>query len=211
MPGFSLNLAVDFLLKKEFDLLRQARRPHELMKKYGIDALPFAHPELDLWRDNFKGIRCHHPPTNLIVTGAVDDLWENSHGELLVVDYKSTSTEKEISLNDTYKQGYKKQLEVYQWLLRQLGFKVSNLGCFVFANAGKNRPSFDGRLEFELSIIPYVGETLWVEPLLLEIKKCLESPPLPPAGKECEYCAYREAAAQKAVAAGTAETLPLFP
>ncbi|MEJ2441526.1 MAG: hypothetical protein P8Y06_01235 [Patescibacteria group bacterium] len=38
LPGFTLNLAVDELLKKEFDLLRKKGQAHELMKKYKIDA-----------------------------------------------------------------------------------------------------------------------------------------------------------------------------
>jgi ATP-dependent exoDNAse (exonuclease V) beta subunit len=55
-----------------------------------IDAIPFAHPELEKWRTNFTGVQALHKPTNMLVTGAVDDLWENARGELIVVDYKST-------------------------------------------------------------------------------------------------------------------------
>ena len=41
-PGypFSLNSAVDKLLKKEFDILRKAGVSHPLMKKFEIDAIP---------------------------------------------------------------------------------------------------------------------------------------------------------------------------
>ena len=41
-PGypFSLNSAVDKLLKKEFDIHRADETPHPLMKTYGIDAVP---------------------------------------------------------------------------------------------------------------------------------------------------------------------------
>lgn len=41
MPGFSLNSAVDALLKNEFDLLREKGQAHELMEKYKINAIPF--------------------------------------------------------------------------------------------------------------------------------------------------------------------------
>ena len=58
-----------------------------------------------------------HEPTNLMVTGAVDDVWADGDETLFVVDYKSTSTEKEISLDDQWKQAYKRQMEIYQWLL----------------------------------------------------------------------------------------------
>lgn len=192
IPGFSLNTAVDALLKNEFDLLRKEKKPHDLMTKYGIDAVPFDHPEINKWRENFVGKRYLHEGTNLEIFGAVDDLWVNPKGELLVVDYKSTSTEKEISLDDEYKQGYKKQMEVYQWIFRKSGFAVNDTGYFVFANAGKNRPKFDGRLEFELSIIPYKGDDSWVEPTIFEIKKCLDSGKIPESGTNCEHCQYRK-------------------
>ncbi len=62
----------------------------------------------------------------MLVTGAVDDLWENARGELIVVDYKSTAKAAEITeLNEEWHAGYKRQIEIYQWLLRQNGFTVS--------------------------------------------------------------------------------------
>jgi RecB family exonuclease len=195
MPGFALNTAVDALLKKEFDLLRKKGQTHELMKKYKIEAIPFAHPQLPQWRDDyyqFKGISVLHRPTNLEICGIIDDVWLNKKEELLIVDYKSTSTQQEISLEDEYKQMYKKQMEVYQWIFRQLGFPVNDTGYFVYANAGKNRPKFDARLEFELQIIAYRGSDTWVEPTIFAIKKCLDSPKIPQPNPDCEYCAYRK-------------------
>lgn len=58
-PGypFSLNSAVDAHLKKELDVQRWNEAPHPLMDEAGIDAVPFAHPELEIWMSNFKGIR----------------------------------------------------------------------------------------------------------------------------------------------------------
>ncbi len=85
-------------------------------------------------------------------------------------------------------------MEVYQWLFRSDGFKVSRTGYFVFANAGKNRPKFDAKLEFVLTIIPYEGETGWIEPTLSEIRQVLDSDQLPASSTICEYCRYREMA-----------------
>src|SRR3989338_6190392 len=44
-PGypFSLNSAVDALLKKEFDIHRAAKSAHPIMAAYGVDAVPFDH------------------------------------------------------------------------------------------------------------------------------------------------------------------------
>ncbi len=195
MAAFTLNNAVDYLLKKEFDLLRVNGEAHELMKKYGIDAIPLKHPQLPIWRDdvrNFKGASVVHKETNLEVCGIVDDIWKNHEGKLLIVDYKATSTSREISLEDKWKQGYKRQIEVYQWIFRRMGFDVSDTGYFVFANAGKNRPKFDARLEFELTIVAHKGDNSWVEPTLHKIKKTLDSDQIPASGAECQHCAYRE-------------------
>lgn len=195
MPGFSLNAAVDHLLKKEFDLLRLKGEAHTLMKEYSIDAIPYQHPDIPVWRDDFNqyvGVSVLHRPTNFLISGIIDDVWINKNKELIVVDYKSTSTSKVISLEDEFKQGYKKQMEVYQWIFRQKGFAVQDTGYFVFANAGKNREKFDGQLVFDLSIVPYTGNDSWVEPTLLDIHRCLSSDHLPSASESCEYCSYRK-------------------
>jgi len=201
MPGWPLNIAVDKLLKNEFDLLRKKEESHKLMDKYKINAVPFDHPDLPIWRDDYHqytGACVLHKKTNLNICGIIDDIWiDKKNKELYIVDYKATSTSKEISLEDEYKQGYKKQMEIYQWLFRQMGFKVSKTGYFLFANAGKNRPEFDGKLEFETSIIPYEADDSWVESTILDIKKCLDSNEIPASGEECEYCAYRKLIAQE--------------
>lgn len=83
---FSLNSAVDTLLKQEFDIHRAEGTKHSLIETYGIDAQPVTHENLDQWRNNFVGVQYLHEPTNLLVYGAIDDLWQNSSGEYLVVD-----------------------------------------------------------------------------------------------------------------------------
>lgn len=189
-PGFSLNNAVDHLLKKEFDIRRAEGVSHPLMKAYGIDAVPARHEELDIWRENFKGIRVIHKPTNFEMFGAIDDLWVNPAGEYHIVDYKATSTAKEITLDDQWKQWYKIQAEFYQWLFRARGFKVNDIAYFVFANATKDRAAFDAKLDFDVTIIAHKGNDGWVEPTLIKMKNCLEFAVPPAAGDGCEYCQY---------------------
>jgi len=92
-PSFLLNSAVDTLFKKEFDVHRANQTKHPIMEKYGVDALPFQHPQMDTWRENFEGVQYVHPSTGMIISGAVDDIWVTPSGELLIVDYKSTSKE----------------------------------------------------------------------------------------------------------------------
>jgi RecB family exonuclease len=161
------------------------------MVEHGIDAVPFSHPDLDKWRANFQGVQCLHKPTNFIVTGAIDDVWINQSGELIVVDYKATATSKEILLDDSdYKQKLKNQIDVYQWLLRQNGFKVSNTGYFIYCNGDDTKESFGGKLDFSISVLPYVGDDSWVEPTLIEIRTCLEADTIPATTKGCAFCGY---------------------
>ncbi|MBI4068240.1 PD-(D/E)XK nuclease family protein [Candidatus Kaiserbacteria bacterium] len=195
-PGFPFNLnsAVDALLKKEFDIHRVAKNAHPIMKQYGVDAVPFEHPSMNIWRENFKGITHRHEPTGFTVSGAVDDIWVNPKGELIVVDYKSTSKDEKIEVLDKdWHDGYKRQMEVYQWLLRQNGFKVADQGYFVYANAGRDKKAFDGVLEFDVTLVPHKGNAGWVEGTLLDIKRCLDDEKIPNPADDCDYCRYREA------------------
>jgi CRISPR/Cas system-associated exonuclease Cas4 (RecB family) len=197
-PGFPFNLnsAVDALLKKEFDTHRANGTRHPLVEAYGLEAVPLRHERMDEWRDALKrGVKCVHKETGLTVRGGVDDIWVNPQGELIVIDYKATSKDARIeSLDEDWHRGYKRQLEIYQWLLRQNGFTVSDTGYWVYANASKDRKAFDGRLDFELTLVPYTGNADWVDGALVELKKCLDSDTIPQPGAECDYCKYREAA-----------------
>jgi len=197
-PGypFNLNSAVDYLLKKEFDIHRAGKTAHPIMEQYGVNALPFEHPNMDTWRDNFKGVETSHKQTGFTVFGAVDDIWVNPEGELIVVDYKATSKNEKIDkLEEDWHIGYKRQMEVYQWLLRQNGFKVSNTGYFVYANAYKDKKAFDGKLEFDVTLIPYEGNDDWVEETIIDLKKVLDEGDIPEADSDCDHCRYRDAVA----------------
>lgn len=194
-PGypFSLNSAVDALLKKEFDQHRAKGSAHPLMKRYGVDAIPFAHDDLNTWRENFVGVQTHHELSNFIMTGAVDDVWINPAGELIVVDYKSTSKDGEVNLDADWQVGYKRQMEIYQWLLRQNGFTVSDTGYFVYCNGDTDKEAFDAKLEFDIKLIPYEGKADWIDDALLRARACLVQNAPPQPSFDCDYCRYREA------------------
>lgn len=200
-PGFpfALNSAVDQLLKKEFDVHRTAGSRHPLMERYGIDAVPARHGSLDEWRHNFTGVGALHAPTNFYVFGAIDDLWINGAGEYIVVDYKATAKEEEIkALDKDWHDGYKRQMEIYQWLLRRNGLSVSDTGYFVYCNGKTDRAAFDGKLEFDVTLIAYTGTDSWVEQALTDAKALLDHTTAPDADLACDYCAYVAAAGELA-------------
>lgn len=195
-PGypFSLNSAVDKLLKKEFDIHRANGTKHPLMANYGVDAIPLSHEKIDEWRDSLRrGITVHIDNTNVVVTGGVDDVWIDPNGEFIIVDYKATSKEAEVTLDAEWQIGYKRQMEIYQWLFRKNGFSVSNTGYFVYCNGKTDKEAFDAKLEFIIKLLPYEGNTDWVEPAILDAIKCLQTDELPQSGQDCDYCKYRNA------------------
>jgi len=192
-PGFpfTLNSAVDTLLKREFDGHRQNGTRHPLMEKYKIDALPIFHEDLEKWRNNFVGVQYLHEPTNLLLFGAIDDLWQNRDGEYIVVDYKATAKKGEIlELDQDWQDGYKRQMEFYQWLLRKNGHMVSDTGYFVYCNGDAEKALFNCALEFDVTLIPYTGTDEWVEKTIEDIHNCLNSNIIPEPSPGCDYCAY---------------------
>ncbi len=193
-PPFNINKTIDELYKKEFDAHRDAGTPHPIMTDNQIKAVPMQHENMETWRHNFTGIVTIHKPTNLHVFGAIDDLWVGDDGKAIVVDYKATSKDKEVSIDADWQMSYKRQLEVYQWLLRQNGLDVSDTGYFVYTNARIDLDGFNDQLEFKTKLIPYTGSDAWVEPTLQKMKDCMEGD-MPPVGQaamggDCDYCTY---------------------
>ena len=195
MPAFSLNSACDGLMKKELDLCREKGEPHPYMESIDRNMIPFQHEDMETWRNNFKGLQYHHEETNLIITGAIDDIWiDIDTEELVVVEYKTTSTSKEISLHDgtKWKEAYRRQIDIYQWLLKMNGFKVADDSIFLYSNALKTPEKFNDTLKFETFVLEYKGSTDWVEGKIKEIKKVLDGDTIPESNEDCETCSYVE-------------------
>lgn len=208
-PGFpfTINSSIDWLFKQEFDEYRKAQKPHPIMAAAGVDAVPFSHPKMDDWRHNFTGVQFHHKPTDFLVFGAVDDIWVNPDGELIIVDYKSTG-----SVQHKIYDEYRRQMEVYQWLFRQNGFQVSPTGYFVFARVSKahgfsahaNAGPAEGEaheralLPFDIFVEPLTGNPDWIEDILDKARALLDSSAVPKPAEDCEHCVYRKAAVEVA-------------
>ena len=70
---------------------------------------------------------------------------------------------------------------------------MSDTGYFVYCNGYRDREAFDGKLEFDVTLIAYEGDDGWVEGTIEEAPACLNGDGIPTAGAECDYCAYVEA------------------
>jgi len=216
IPGFLLNTNTDTLLKKDFDQFR-GKGPHPVMAKAGLSHLrPFFHEDIEKWESSlhFGSSPNHfntiHEKTNILFGGGLDDVWENLEtGELHVVDYKSTAQmsmapapldesfiapPKDPNKKD-YKAGYRRQMEMYQWILRRKGFSVSDTGYFLYVDGqhinesgmiDSENPS-QAWMRFKTAIIPFIGDESWVEEALVRAKQTLEKEDCPLHAEECEH------------------------
>ena len=225
MPSFLLNSATDTLLKKDFDKYRKLQEPHPFMERNGLKHLvPFKHEDFNSWTQSLQlGFRTYHEKTDLIIGGGLDDVWHDPKtNELFVVDYKSTAGKRSedlsklepITLEGRWKESYKRQMDMYQWILREktkddlTGYKVSNIGYFVYVNGDQhfeegmlrdNENKAD--MSFDVQLLTYEGNDKWVEKEILNLKKCLEQKTCPehaqsghgPKGSDpCEYHTFFE-------------------
>ena len=194
MLPFTLNSAVDNLCKNEFDHYREKQEPHPLFLEHNIDAVPFKHPDIDKWRNNFQGVSYVDEDQGYKFFGAVDDVWVCPNGELIISDVKSTS-KKHFDWEDTwnkydYPKAYRRQLEMYQWLFRKNGFQVSNKGYLVYFNGLKNEPMFNQVLKFELHLVELDCQDNWVSETLVKAKELLERDEYPQGSINCNTCQY---------------------
>ena len=196
MPGWSLNVAVDELLKKEFDLFRNQKKPHPVFKKHNLNFIPYQNEKMDHWRNSLTGgISYLDKETNLKIHGGIDDIWYDlDKEELVVVDYKAQSNNIKVEtksyLESIYHQGYKIQMDIYVHILRKMNFKVSDTSYFYVCNGEKSYNNFAGKLNFTTTIVPYVTNPSWVQDKIIEMKKTLELDSVPEINKSCEKCMY---------------------
>jgi hypothetical protein len=188
-PPFTLNNAVDTLMKAEFDRYRAAGEPHPLFATVGLDAVPFRHADLDRWRHNFTGVRWRDEVTGWTLFGAVDDLWQARSGMLMVADYKATARG-EMPTARTLYASYRRQMDVYQFLVRRQGFEVSARGWFVYTNGDGRAGAFGDKLCFTTALVPYDGDDAWVLDVFRRAVALIGQPTAPPPAEGCEYCAY---------------------
>ena len=196
MPGWALNSAVDDLLKKEFDKHRKEKTPHPIMKEYNLNFIPFDHPDIDKWRESLSsGISYLDKETNLIIKGGIDDVWYDlDKKELVVVDYKAqsnnTPVETEAYLESKFHQGYKRQMDIYVHILRNMNFKVSDKTYFMVCNGEKTNKEFGNKIDFKTVLVPYKADTSWISRKIQDMKKTLESDKIPEYNENCESCIY---------------------
>ena len=163
--------------------------------------IPFQHEHFELWTQSLHfgakdRLNFVHTNTNLKVGGGLDDVWLNINSNCLhIVDYKSTSQKSDkgpITLDDFWKASYKRQMDLYVWVLRKKGFHVDDTGYFLYCD-GDRFSDYDflsstmASMKFKMTLIEYQTNETWIEPTLNEIRECLHENKRPEHSERCEY------------------------
>ena len=198
-PGWTLNETTDLLLKKEFDHCREHQIPHRLFAPNGLShVVPFEHPEMDNWRDSLHhGLMLRHKDTSIILTGGVDDIWQDTRTkQLIVVDYKSQAkkglVDKQEYLEDPYHDGYKIQMNFYAYLLSEMGFDVHPTSYFLVCNAKRDDESFDKTMNFDEYLVPYNWNSEEIESQVDAMVALMNQHEIPEPNECCKNCAYSD-------------------
>jgi len=171
---YALNTAVDILLKQEFDSYRAKDESHPLLIAHNVPAKLFANQQLlNVWRNNFEGIRYYDRQLDATLFGAVDDILEFSNGALAPLDYKSTGS-RVAKVYDRFQL----QMDIYTFLLEKNGYTTNRKGCLAFYVVDKEN-GFEGRLPFKKEIHMIDTDPAHVPSLFKEAVELLrqEKPP----------------------------------
>ena len=129
----SLPSGMDRILKKHFDNFRdKGKLPIEIaehpecagMKLFGESKED--KELLEVWRNYRKGMRIEDSEGNVLM-GALDNLLVKGK-KLIVLDYKTRG----YALKEDTHEHYQDQLDIYNYLLRELGFETEDYGFLLF-------------------------------------------------------------------------------
>ena len=213
---YNLNNAVDTALKSEADYIRsQIQAGQDLPFPLHLETMPtilehlmeendmrpLIHDSIPQWREAFEGVQTIHKGTGFKMSGALDDVWttkDPNDDTLFVVDYKATAKPQVPSnLKSLLYEDYKRQIEVYQYLLRKNGFNVSSKGYIIYAIANKTPDYLHYALDFQVVLVGFDGNDSWVDGTVQEIKACFDRPKAEvvniASGDDCNFCKYRGA------------------
>ena len=83
-------------------------------------------------------------------------------------------------------------MDFYSYLLSEMGFEVSPTSYFYVCNADRSANSFDSKMNFYETLVPYEWDSSWIEEKVIEMINVLNSEELPEINSSCENCAYAQ-------------------
>lgn len=178
-------------MKQEFDKYRKQGALPPILARHITDAKLYNGPELPVWRENFKGVQYFDETLNAMLYGAVDDVLEFEDGALAVVDYKSSGAY-EIKIRDEYQ----RQMDIYNYLLHQNGFKTHTEAYFVYYHVDRTGGGFQNSLPFTELLKAVRVNKDWVPNVFEHAVTVARSKTPPEIEKPCEHCVYVQQASK---------------
>ena len=83
-------------------------------------------------------------------------------------------------------------MDFYAYLLKKMGFEVSESSYFLVCNADRDADGFHGKLEFSETLVEYKWNIDWIEEKLEEMLDTLNKDEVPQSNSSCMNCAYFE-------------------
>ena len=182
---YSLNLAVDDLLREEFDDYRQKGIPHPIFEENNIKAHLFKNQKLlNQWRNNLSGIRYFDSDLQATLFGAVDDVLEFNDGKIAPLDYKSTGS----SSANVYDR-FQLQMDIYTFLMEKSGYKTPRKGYLAFYVIDKSRGFID-KLPFRKEIVEIETNPSDVYDIFRDAVAVLKQATPPKHSDDCQFGKY---------------------
>ena len=197
-----INMAIDSILKKEFDHYREKQIPHPEVQKFLIDPIkPYNGGEFIGWR---KGAKVIHHKTNFEILGKFDDVWCNEDNtKLFLADYKGGAVSSS-GVSELH-QSFRNQMDIYLWIAKQLDPRMTNRTFFYYKKLKKE--DFMDKSKFITEIVEYIANDAWVEETILNLKKCLDNTSPPKANEECKHCQYISKIEEQRIFSNTKEVI----
>jgi hypothetical protein len=105
----------------------------------------------------------------------------------MVADYKATSKADDPTTETLY-DAYRRQMDIYQFLLERQGLEVSDRAWFVFANGLRTEDAFHDVLRFRTTLVPYDGDRSWVLEAFRTAVGIVAGNAMPDPNPDCTWC-----------------------
>ena len=176
----SLPSGMDRILKSHFDSFRDKGLLPPELKELKEEVKLFDDIELlKAWRNNLKGIQWTDENENTF-RGAIDNLLQKGK-KLIVLDYKTRG----YPLKEDTAEHYQDQLDIYNFLLRNNGYKTEDYAYLLFyhpSNLNEN-----GDVIFHTDLVKINIQIKNAENIFGKALKVLESE-MPKANEDCGFC-----------------------
>lgn len=125
----SLPSGMDAILKKHFDkFMEKGELPPEIKKECADCKLFDDNKLLNEWRNSRKGLWYEDEEGN-ILHGGIDNLLVNKKNKkIIVLDYKTRG----FPLKEDTAEHYQTQLDIYNYLLRKMGYETEDYAYLLF-------------------------------------------------------------------------------